>query len=89
VDTEEDTAPWLWDGRAAAAVDIARPWMASSTMGQEGASAAGRTRARNGEGSGWIRDKRARSGRHSAQDGLVWAAPQPTSNIIDRYFEVV
>lgn len=85
--TEEETAPWLWDGRAAAAVDMAMPWMASSAMGQEGASA-GKTRcAGNGEGSGWIRDKRARSGSHSFHRGWAgvgWAI----SNLMGRYCEV-
>lgn len=58
--TEEDTAPWWWDERAAV-VDMAMPWMASSAMAREGASARGR-RERVGtvgvRGSGWIKIKR-------------------------------
>ena len=45
------------------------------------------SRARNGEGSGWIRDKRARSGSHSAH--LRWACVGwATSNLMGRYCEV-
>jgi hypothetical protein len=37
VETEEETAPWWWIGRAV--VDMAMPWMASSAMALGGASA--------------------------------------------------
>lgn len=52
--TEEDTAPWWWDERAAV-VDMAMPWMASSAMAREGASARGRRERVGTWNGGWER----------------------------------